>query len=206
LTVVVVETVMGMRMPIESHMDHLHKHMGQQKPWFCGSLHCPEYVVIKKTDHYEKRCYDDSLWAASSFVSEKPTTGLRVMYRELWSYFNGNNHEHSTMKLTTPVLLKYTKPVDNKAHKKAEMHFYYPDQNAIKIATAYNRNVNEKRFPAACYYVSQFERHIEMEKQLDTFRAILKYDGIDITKNYPFYLATYYKTDRGKHIEIMFRE
>ena len=128
------------------------------------------------------------------------------MYRELWSYFNGNNEEHHTMKLTTPVLLKYTKPIENKSHQRAEMHFYYPNQNAAQIAPPYNKNVQEKRFPAACYYVSTFAKHMEMEKQLERFRAILQYDGIEITKNYPFYLATYYKTDRGKHIEIMFRE
>lgn len=51
------------------------QHMSTQ-PWFCGALKCPEFVVMKKTIHYEKRCYEDSLWVSSSYSSAKPTKGI----------------------------------------------------------------------------------------------------------------------------------
>lgn len=128
------------------------------------------------------------------------------MYRRLWNYFNGDNKEKQTLELTSPVLLKYSLLPNHADKKRAEMHFFYPDQNAVKPVMPVNNNVGERRYPEMCFYVTRFVKHVEMNKQLDAFRSILADDGVVIDQNYPFYLATYYKTKRGKRIEIMFKE
>ena len=128
------------------------------------------------------------------------------MYRRLWNYFNGDNKAKLMLKLTSPVLLKYSLLPNSAVQKRAEMHFFYPDQNAVKTVLPLNNNIGERRYPQMCFYVTRFVRHVEMSRQLDNFRSLLKEDGISIDKNYPFYLATYYKTQRGKRIEIMFKE
>ena len=128
------------------------------------------------------------------------------MYRRLWNYFNGDNREKLMMKLTSPVLLKYSLIPNQSDIKRAEMHFYYPDQKAMKTVLPITNNVGEKRYPERCFYVTKFVKHIEITKQLEAFRGMLKNDGINISQNYPFYLATYYKTKRGKRIEIMFKD
>lgn len=73
-----------------------------EKPDFCGSLECPEYVTMSKEGDVEIREYLDSYWVTYETKGEDKSSGFMTLF----NYINGNNETKEKMKMTAPVLRK----------------------------------------------------------------------------------------------------
>ncbi|CAH1788940.1 unnamed protein product [Owenia fusiformis] len=73
-------------------------------PKFCNKLDCPRFKVLKTTDEYEVREYEESRWASTDVYDMDYDKAGSLGFRRLFNYISGNNAANAKIPMTAPVL------------------------------------------------------------------------------------------------------
>ena len=119
----------------------------------------PKYNLIKKTDVYEIRSYEDRL-----AVKTLQTSWEDRAFRRLFKYISGANQSSSKIKMTIPVLKTYE-------GVGSFMHFFLPESYSMKTAP----------LPS--------DSNVELVMVEGGYYAVIKYSGRLTHQNYKKHTA-----------------
>ena len=144
----------------------------------------PQYEIIKKTEIYEVRQYDQRTVARVTYGEED--SGFRILF----DYISGENQGSTDVKMTVPVTqstdINMTAPVtQSNAGDKMVMQFFLPRQY-IKATAPKPTNPRVKiiDLPQSYFAVIAypgFASNGNFEKHHQTLKAALDADGISIS-------------------------
>ncbi|CAH1790815.1 unnamed protein product [Owenia fusiformis] len=73
-------------------------------PSFCNRLDCPKFKVLRTTDEYEVREYEESRWASTDVYDMDFNRARSIGFNRLFMYISGDNAANSKIPMTAPVL------------------------------------------------------------------------------------------------------
>merc|ERR1712032_132038 len=162
-----------------------------EKPSFCGSLECPEYNVLSKSDNIEIREYQESRWVSTKMQGENngPAFGT------LFNYIRGENETAEKMDMTAPVLKKIDAKVpftsdDNVKIMSFFLGYKYQNGKAPKPTNAnvFLETISYKKFAVITY--SGYSKKQSEQENLIVLGDFLKKNNMAFNNEY--YLVSQY--------------
>lgn len=181
-----------------------------RQPWFCHDVECRPYVVVNKTDTFEKRCYPAALWwmAFKNNIPIGEPNDFAPLYKVIRQYIDGYNVKKIRYNLTVPVLLR----IDiNKTYISLHSHVWVPPHVLPLLSKPLNPNFHFVETRDYCVYVRSFGGRVhsyndELKKQVAELKSDLDKAGLDYKRNFVWF-AGYDAPWRvyGRHNEVWFR-
>ena len=158
----------------------------------------PQYKIVKKTDIYEVRLYEQRTVAQAKYDQEN--SGFRILF----DYISGKNESATDVAMTIPVAqstdINMTAPVtQTNNHGKMVMQFFLPKKYTKETAPRpKDSRINIVDLPAAYYAVISYsgfaseenfqKHHKKLKNELDASSIIVSGPPIKATYNSPFTL------------------
>lgn len=92
----------------------------------CHGLDCPSYTVLKKTDAWELRHYEEYKWASINATGISRDNTSHQMFNSLFQYISGKNDKHVKIAMTAPVLTRVAHGQGPNCESFFTMHFLIP--------------------------------------------------------------------------------
>jgi len=165
------------------------------KAGFCNSYDCPSYEILDRTEDYEVRMYEPSVWVSTSSRSNF------MNFMRLFRYISGNNQESRKIAMTVPVLKRVS--TDNSP---STMSFFVsPDQSPAPQPNGDSVSVDS--MPGQIVYVRSFGGFASSKKYKDHSDALTAALPKDAEYESGFYYTAGYNSPwqmNNRHNEVWF--
>ncbi|MAB03968.1 MAG: SOUL heme-binding protein, partial [Candidatus Puniceispirillum sp.] len=165
----------------------------------------PQYKIIKKTDIYEVRRYEQRTVAQAKYNEED--SGFRILF----DYISGENESATDVAMTIPVTqsteINMTAPVtQTNTRGKLVMQFFIPKKYTKETAPRpKDSRIDIIDLPAAYYAVISYsgfaseenfqKHHRKLKNELDENRIVVSGPPIKATYNSPFTLPFFRRNE-----------
>ncbi|ESP03588.1 hypothetical protein LOTGIDRAFT_205030 [Lottia gigantea] len=160
-------------------------------PWFCKGLECPKFNLLNKTKDYEVRQYGSLTWVTTSHIGQWKSDILgELLFKNLFSYIEGNNTMKKQLDLAVPLLTKLESAGDRGSIY--TMHLLIPRENIDHLPSPLNTNLTFITIPPSTYYIRSFDGVAYDRQYMKVLQELV--NAINDTGAYPddfFYTATY---------------
>merc|ERR1712137_385054 len=162
-----------------------------EKPWFCHSLDCPYYKVMKNTSNYELRSYPSYSWSSTMIHSTNIDTATETGFMRLFGYIEGANVQKTKVEMATPVLTQVTPGQGPACNSTFVESFYFPYkwQQSSSLPQPTNPDVFTQTQPARNVAVKSFAGYAhqtEIVQMVDTLQQELVKDSVRFNGTYFF--------------------
>ncbi|KAL6766239.1 hypothetical protein ACKKBG_A35225 [Auxenochlorella protothecoides x Auxenochlorella symbiontica] len=128
----------------------------QTQPDFCGDSECPPFKLVKETDNYEVRTYDEEKWVITNVTDSFYTVAYPKATTRLLKYFKGQNDKGTHLNITTPTVSYLELDDDRKGTKKAYTFGWFISRHIEEIPKPTDPELEIVTYPETTRYVRVF--------------------------------------------------
>mmetsp|Transcript_8669 Transcript_8669/g.28584 ORF Transcript_8669/g.28584 Transcript_8669/m.28584 type:complete len:227 (+) Transcript_8669:86-766(+) len=179
------------------------------EPVFCHDIECPHFEVVHKTDAYEVRSYDATVWATTLLKDVDWDKAEKSGFMRLFNYISGENEQAIKIPMTAPVRNQVAPGAGPFCASSFNISFYVPAAFQQSPPAPTDATISIRREAAYTYYVAQgkgFWKEDDTEKAAAKLAEALTADGLTFD-NSTWFFAGYDPPFRliDRHNEVWFR-
>ncbi|CAH1788938.1 unnamed protein product [Owenia fusiformis] len=178
-------------------------------PSFCNRLDCPRFKVLRTTDDYEVREYEESRWASTDVYDMDFSKSGSIGFRRVFNYIAGNNAANAKIPMTAPVLRTIIPGQGPACESNFTTSFYQPFNMQKSGGPApSDADVYLSVLPKVTMYVRSFSGYATEEDYLNQATQLAaSINNPDAFRSDLYYTAGYDSPYKffNRHNEILFR-
>jgi len=158
---------------------------------FCHGLDCPTFTVLNKTDNWELRRYDKTMWVATKGQAMSKDSINSQMFYKLFNYIDGHNVNNTKIPMTAPVLTKVIHGTGPNCQSNFVMRFMIPKSMWSNTIAPTDSDVYIDETPAMDVFVRAFGGFAKDQDYMNNLAMLVQsLPKVDIVDDY-FYSAGY---------------
>ncbi|XP_072015637.1 heme-binding protein 2-like [Amphiura filiformis] len=160
--------ILGISMTNARHV----KVNADKSPKFCNGLDCPEFTVLKQTDEYDIRAYEQSAWVSTEILGMDFDKAGEEAFGRLFAYISGANEAKEKVPMTAPVITRVIPGAGPACESNFTISFFVPFKFQSNTPKPTADNVFLSSIEKHEAYVRSFPGYANQDKYLKEAEAL----------------------------------